>query len=143
MHSLLVVFALLAQDTVSYAAADAWLCRPGRSDACAIDLTTTVVSASGALTRESWSADPQAPIDCFYVYPTISRDTTDHSDMVVGEEERNVVRGQFARFASVCRPYAPLYRQVTLAGLGRMMAPGGNGLALNRGQGKSTVSRSI
>jgi hypothetical protein len=31
--------------------------------------------------------------------------------------ERNVIAQQFARFASVCRPFAPLYRQVTLVGL--------------------------
>ena len=31
------------------------------------------------MTRETWAADPKAPIDCFYVYPTISTDTTDNS----------------------------------------------------------------
>jgi hypothetical protein len=36
----------------------------------------------------------------------------------------NVVHQQFARFASKCRPYAPMYRQVTLAGLRRMLSPG-------------------
>ena len=39
--------------------------------------------------------------------------------------ELNVVRQQFARFGSKCRLYAPLYRQVTLAGLRQMMAGGG------------------
>ena len=140
MNAILVALALLAQDTVSYDSAATWLCRPGRQDACAIDLTTTVVSARGDLTREAWAADPHAPIDCFYVYPTISRDTTNHADMVAGEEERNVVRQQFARFASVCRPFAPLYRQVSLKGLQAMMAPGGGGLTLNRGLGYDDVS---
>lgn len=59
-----------------------WLCRPGRKgDACDIDLTTTVVAADGSLTRESWTADPKATIDCFYVYPTVSTDPEIHSDM--------------------------------------------------------------
>ena len=35
--------------------------------------------------------------------------------MTAGNEERNVIRQQFARFASQCRTFAPLYRQVTLA----------------------------
>ena len=140
MHALLVVFALLAQDTVPYAKGESWLCRPGRADACAIDLTTTVVSASGGLTKETWSANPNAPIDCFYVYPTVSRDSTTHSDRIAGDEERNVIRTQFARFASVCRPYAPLYRQVTLKGLSAMMSPGGSGIALDRGQGYDDVA---
>src|SRR5262245_35677866 len=100
-----------------YSKAEAWLCRPGRQDACAADLTTTVVAANGKLTEEKWKADPKAPIDCFYVYPTVSNDQTPNSDMNAGPEERSVVQHQFARFGSQCRPYAPLYRQVTLTAL--------------------------
>jgi hypothetical protein len=109
-----------------YDKAESWLCRPGREDACAIDLTTTVVAPSGALAPESWAANPKAPIDCFYVYPTVSRDPSPNSDMAIGEEERNVIRQQFARFASQCRPFAPMYRQVTLRGLTALL--GGSGL---------------
>jgi hypothetical protein len=112
-----------------YADGAAWLCRPGRQDACAVDLTTTIVAADGSLTREEWSADPDAPIDCFYVYPTVSTDATTNSDMTPDEAERRVVHLQFARFGSVCRPYAPSYRQVTLAGLrARLSDEGGTGL---------------
>ncbi len=116
-----------------YADAKAWLCRPGRTDACAVDLTTTVVAAEGTLTRETWTADANAPIDCFYVYPTVSTDPTPNADMTADPAEANVIRQQFARLGSTCRPYAPLYRQVTLAGLRRMMAPGGTGVVLDRG----------
>jgi len=52
---------------------------------------------------------------------------------VADPAELNVVRQQFARFGSACRLYAPLYRQVTLAGLRRMIAGVGSGAALNRG----------
>jgi hypothetical protein len=100
-----------------------WLCRPGRKgDACDIDETATIVAADGKLTRETWSADPNAPIDCFYVYPTISTDTTPNSDMNADPAELNVIKQQFARFASACKPYAPLYRQITLGGLRRVLA---------------------
>jgi Protein of unknown function (DUF3089) len=100
-----------------------WLCRPGRKgDACDIDETATVVAADGKFTRETWSADPNAPIDCFYVYPTISTDTTPNSDMTADPAELNVIKQQFARFASACKPYAPLYRQITLGGLRRVLA---------------------
>ncbi len=110
-----------------YGKAESWLCRPGRQDACAVDLTTTIVAANGKLTEEKWKANPNAPIDCFYVYPTVSNDPTPNSDMTAGPEERSVVQHQFARFGSQCRPYAPLYRQVTLTALranlsGRPMA---------------------
>src|SRR5208282_1923032 len=89
-----------------YGNGDSWLCRPARQDACAVDLSTTVISASGKLTREDWSANHNAPIDCFYVYPTVSSEPSGNSDMLLGPEEKGVVRAQFARFASVCRAYA-------------------------------------
>jgi hypothetical protein len=121
-----------------YGDPDNWLCRPGREDACAIDHTTTVVAADGSITTEPWRADPDAPIDCFYVYPTVSTDPGPHSDMTADPAERNVIRQQFARFASRCRPFAPLYRQVTLAGLRQAMSKGGRA-TLDRGLGYDDV----
>jgi hypothetical protein len=115
-----------------------WLCRPGQQDACAIDHTTTVIAADGTLTRETWKPDPAAPIDCFYVYPTVSTDPGQNSDMTADPAETNVIRQQFARFASKCRPYAPLYRQVTLAGLRQAMSGGGRAV-LDRGLGYDDV----
>ena len=105
-----------------YSKSESWLCRPGGHDACAVDLTTTIVAANGKLTREKWAANAKAPIDCFYVYPTVSNDTTGNSDMVAGPEELSVIRAQFARFGSQCRVYAPLYRQVTLTALRAFIA---------------------
>jgi len=99
-----------------------WLCRPGRADACAVNLDATVIAADGTMTHEAFKADPNAPIDCFYVYPTVSNDPGFNSTMAVEFEERNVVLHQFARFAAKCRLYAPMYRQVTLTALrARMM----------------------
>lgn len=105
-----------------YARPEAWLCRPGKAnDACAIDLTTTVIKADGSSTVETWKADPKAPIDCFYVYPTVSNDPGVVSDMTANAEELNVVKQQLARFGSKCRIYAPLYRQFTLTALRAMV----------------------
>lgn len=106
-----------ADAPVDYSKDETWLCRPGRQDSCAVDLSTTVVAADGKLTPETFKANPQAPIDCFYVYPTVSHDTTPNSDMNPGPEEHSVVRAQFARFGSQCKLYAPLYRQITLTAL--------------------------
>jgi hypothetical protein len=100
-----------------YSKPETWLCRPGAQDACAVDQSTTIVTAEGTLRREEFRPNPNPPIDCFYVYPTVSLDPTGNSDMNAGPEERNVIRAQFARFASVCRPFAPLYRQFTLTAL--------------------------
>jgi hypothetical protein len=120
-----------------YSKSESWLCRPGGHDACAVDLTTTVVAANGKLTREKWVADPKAPVDCFYVYPTVSNDATPNSDMVAGPEELNVIRAQFARFGSRCRVYAPLYRQVTLTALRAFLA--GKPMAGDRALGYNDV----
>jgi pimeloyl-ACP methyl ester carboxylesterase len=108
-----------------YADEASWLCRPGRKgDACDVDLTTTVIAADGTMTREAFTPNPQAPIDCFYVYPTVSTDTGINSDMTADPAEKNVIHQQFARFASRCRTFAPMYRQVTLAGLRQRLAGG-------------------
>jgi hypothetical protein len=105
-----------------YTNADNWLCRPDRTDACVTDQTATVVKADGSESRETWSANPNAPIDCFYVYPTVSLEPTPNSDMIPGPGEKGVVVHQIARLASKCRIYAPMYRQVTLSALASFMA---------------------
>ena len=107
-----------------------WLCRPGRKDACASDQTATVVNADGSETVEKWSADPNAPVDCFYVYPTVSMEPTPNSDMIPGPGENGVVVHQVARLASKCRIYAPMYRQVTLTALASFLA--GKPVAVDR-----------
>ena len=116
---------------VDYSDGSTWLCRPGRQDACAADMSTTVVSADGTMSREAYTASPSAPIDCFYVYPTVSTDQTPNSDMSPDAAELRVIEQQFARFGSVCRTYAPSYRQVTLLGLRSVM--GTAGFSLDQG----------
>jgi DUF3089 family protein len=120
-----------------YSDGKTWLCRPGRQDACAVDQATTIVAADGRLTREAWKANPNAPIDCFYVYPTVSTDPGGNSDMNAGPEENGVVRAQLARFASQCQVYAPLYRQATLTAL--RAATTGQPIAVDRALGYNDV----
>jgi Protein of unknown function (DUF3089) len=117
----------------NYGDVKSWLCKPDRPGACDADLTTTIIGSGGKLTRETFKPDPQAPIDCFYVYPTVSTDPTPNSDMNPDPAEMNVIRQQFARFTSECRPYAPLYRQVTLAGLRTLNTGGGRSGSLAQG----------
>lgn len=109
-----------------YSKASNWLCRPGAgtAGACDIDLATTIVAADGSLKKEPFTPAANPPIDCFYVYPTISTDPGVYSDMTPDAAEMNVVAQQFARFRQVCRVFAPSYRQITLAGLRRAMAGG-------------------
>ena len=107
----------------NYADPATWLCKPGRADdVCGrSNQDATVVRADGSTRVERFHADPNAPIDCFYVYPTVSKDPGGNATMAVEKEEVVVVNQQFARFAAVCRPYAPIYRQVTLTALQAQM----------------------
>src|SRR5262245_26402216 len=98
MHkSFAIVFALClaasafgqAPQPNNYGDASSWLCRPDRHDACDIDMATTIIAADGKFTRETWEANPNAPIDCFYVYPTVSTDPTPNSDMTADPAELN------------------------------------------------------
>lgn len=102
---------------LDYANERHWLCRPGRDDACTQDASVTTVSADGTLKPEPFTPAADAPIDCFYVYPTISQDVSPNADTTLGPEEREIVRQQLARFGAACRLYAPGYRQVTLTAL--------------------------
>ena len=110
-----------AHDGPHYEQDPAWLCLPGRADACGAPLATTALNANGYGSTGQVIPDREAKADCFYVYPTISRDPGHNSDLVAGLEENATAAVQFARFGTVCRTYAPLYRQVTLAGLARAL----------------------
>lgn len=101
----------------NYSDPAAWLCRPGRRDACSQDQTATVVRENGTTSIERYTPALNPLVDCFYVYPTVSTDPTPNSDMHADIAEMRVIEQQFARFGGVCRQYAPLYRQVTLTAL--------------------------
>src|SRR5271165_5368721 len=94
-----------------------WTCRPGRADACAVELDATIIAEDGSMTREAFHADPDAPIDCFYVYPTVSREPTGNADFAIDRDLTRTVVQQFARFGARCRLFAPVYRQITIPGL--------------------------
>jgi len=61
------------------------------------------------------ATDP--PIDCFYVYPTVSRQTGTNATLKIDPEERAVAVAQAARFSQVCNVYAPMYPQLTAAAI--------------------------
>ena len=112
--------------SVNYTDRAHWLCRPDADDICESDLDATTIAADGTLTVE----DPVLPvddsdIDCFYVYPTISRDPTPFSDWNAADDEEGYAAfNQVARLSSLCRVFAPVYRQRTLSGLGAALGGG-------------------
>ncbi|HJX62197.1 MAG TPA: DUF3089 domain-containing protein [Dehalococcoidia bacterium] len=76
-----------------------------------------MVSADGTSSVESAVPAENAPIDCFYVYPTVSGQTTVNATLEIGPEQTAIAVQQASRFSQVCRVYAPVYRQLTLTTL--------------------------
>lgn len=103
----------------NYRNMDVWLCHPDKKDnVCDRDLSTSIISADGTVTIETWPNPSNPPIDCFYVYPTTSLDKTGNSDLIAespGEITTTFI--QAARFRSTCRVFAPMYRQLTVAAI--------------------------
>jgi Protein of unknown function (DUF3089) len=95
-----------------------WLCRPGlASNPCQGDQTTRYFEPDGSshVARPETTANP--PIDCFYVYPTVSNQPTPNATATPDPEVRSIAVYQAQRFSTRCRVYVPLYRQVTAAGV--------------------------
>ena len=95
-----------------------WLCFPGKTpDPCSSSMATTVIKANGSRTVETPKAPASPPIDCFYVYPTVSSENQGNSDLQIQLPQIFVAQAQASRFSQVCRVYAPMYRQITDRGL--------------------------
>ena len=97
-----------------------WLCFPGaKANPCDYGLSTTQLSPSGKKLRTlNVKRDRRRPIDCFYVYPTVSDQQRPDALRKVEPAVRSIAIYQASRYSQVCRVFAPLYRQITLQGLG-------------------------
>jgi hypothetical protein len=67
-----------------YAQPASWLCMPGRADPCGTPLPTTALNGNGYGSVGRSTPDAKAAVDCFYIYPTVSRDPGLSSDLVAG-----------------------------------------------------------
>jgi len=113
--SLFAVQANAATPAPNYSKPSNWLCLPDRTDLCTTPLATTALNPNGYGSTGQSPVAKDASIDCFYVYPTMSRDGGMNSDLNPGDnEEKAATVSQFARFAGSCRTFAPIYRSMTL-----------------------------
>ena len=104
-----------------------WLCKPGTEDnPCRDSLATTLHDTEGNSRIDDPPLPADPPIDCFYVYPTVSEQRSRNANKDKDEQVRTIAKYQAARFSQTCRVYAPVYRQQTLGGL----AAGGSKEAL-------------
>lgn len=104
-----------------HARATVWLCRPGlEPDPCLASRAATVVTYEGATREQAAQASigaPSPPIDCFYVYPTVSEQPTKNANLAIEAAETRVAKVQASRFSQDCKVYTPIYEQVTLKAL--------------------------
>lgn len=109
------------------AAADPlWLCHPSLpTDPCNPPLDTTDM-ATGVVTTPARSDPAERPIDCFYIYPTADNSLALTQPFAVTQNVQTMAMTQVARFSSVCRVFAPVYRQITTPSLGLLWSPAGS-----------------
>jgi hypothetical protein len=97
-----------------------WLCRPGMAnDPCAGDLTATAIKANGSTSVEPAAPAQDPPIDCFYVYPTVSVQKGTNANLQIDPEEHAIAVAEAAQFSQVCNVYAPMYPQLTVAAIAK------------------------
>lgn len=102
---------------LDYGNAANWVCRSGPGLSCGDDLSATVLPPNGSATLEIFRAAKAPQADCFYVYPTVSTTAALNAAPMVTDAERRAVRQQAERFTSICRLFAPFYRQITVTSM--------------------------
>ncbi|WP_410869823.1 DUF3089 domain-containing protein [Nocardia sp. A7] len=93
------------------------------NDPCDLPSDTTDLG-TGEVTTATSVDEADKPVDCFYLYPTVSNQVALNQDPVVQPEVRSIANFQAARFSNTCRVFAPVYRQVTLPALPLELATG-------------------
>ena len=97
-----------------------WVCHPDQAkDPCDGSLTATRVTGAGTLGGvERTRINRRAPIDCFYVYPTVSDQPPPNADRTIDPVIKSIALFQASRFSTQCRVFVPVYRQLTLGAIG-------------------------
>lgn len=107
---------------VDYAQAANWVCRPDAETICTSGLDVLVVMADNRRRLRRFIPAAAPPIDCFYVYPTVSQERSTFSDSRLTPDIAAVTRSQAGRLTSRCRLFVPIYRQLTASGLSALLA---------------------
>ena len=106
-----------ASPATDYSVPAHWVCRPGSDGTCTTGLDATVQYADGHTEAQPFTPAADPLIDCFYVYPTVSKEQTPYADLTNSPEIQTITRAQVGRLSSRCRVFAPIYRQETSYGL--------------------------
>jgi hypothetical protein len=106
----------------SASAETTWLCKPGlANNPCLSSEEATVELGNGSSFVQHAQPASNPPIDCFYVYPTVSSQIkfenghiAPNANLEINPEETQIAIDQASRFSQACKVYAPMYPQLTL-----------------------------
>ena len=72
-----------------------WLCKPGLAEnPCAESIATVSVRPDGSTAPLRSARKRRRPVDCFYVYPTVSLQQTPNADLTIDPEVREIAEIQ-------------------------------------------------
>ncbi|WP_245672922.1 DUF3089 domain-containing protein [Aldersonia kunmingensis] len=91
------------------------------SDPCDLPQDTTDL-LTGKVTAPAPVKESDKPVDCYFVYGTVSNQVSLNADPVPSPEVQSIARVEAARFNRTCRVFAPAYRQVPVPGLPIVLA---------------------
>ena len=95
-----------------------WLCEPfSTPNPCHDSLESTVYAEDGSSRVERPAFAKRPKFDCFYVYPTVSQQQGPNANRDIDPQQVAIAQYQAARYSQLCRVWAPVYRQLTLAAL--------------------------
>jgi len=110
-----ILMALAAGAASAAPSGTVWLCRPDATpNPCLSSEEATVEFGNGSSIVEKPQAAENPPIDCFYVYPTVSDQAGPNATETIEGEETQIAVDQASRFSRACKVYAPVYPQLTI-----------------------------
>jgi len=111
------IYEELEVEPLDYSNSENWGCLGNlKGDVCDGDFSLSRIAPDGTITLERYNPDPNPPVDCFYIYPTVdySLKPGNHDDLKDVVTPLEVIKSQAGRFSEVCRMFVPFYRQVTI-----------------------------
>jgi Protein of unknown function (DUF3089) len=95
-----------------------WLCKPGMPDnPCKAPFESTAINGKLEQSLDPKAKTGKTPINCFYVYPTVSEQLTANANLAIEAQQTQIAIDQASRFSQDCRVFAPVYPQFTIAAL--------------------------
>lgn len=102
---------------LDYADEAYWACTGDRDDdLCDADYTMARLNTDGTASVTRYERADEPPVDCFFIYPTLDFNVfqgANHENFDMVALPDRTIQAQVGPFQSVCRMFAPYYRQGT------------------------------